>query len=272
MSDQTDNLPGLLVSFGLSQEEAQIYLYLLEKRIATALSISRHLHVGRTKVYRLLDKLIEKQLVVQRVDSAGFKFVANDPSQLDILLSRREGEVAVLRKSLPQILARLESKLGIAQPGSQIIYYRGKNGLSQVNWNLLRAKKEFASFEVATANAYLPKREAEKLRRQLVEKKIMTRTITNRKIIESFTEVSEMVYQWWQIGYIPTSILKIQADIFIYNDVYTACHYLEDGDIFCFEMHNQQLAEMQKQLFENLWKQARIMKIVNSHGKAVVIE
>src|SRR3990167_7742397 len=157
MSDQTDNLPGLLVSFGLSQEEAQIYLYLLEKRIATALSISRHLHVGRTKVYRLLDKL-----VVQRVDSAGFKFVANDPSQLDILLSRREGEVAVLRKSLPQILARLESKLGIAQPGSQIIYYRGKNGLSQVNWNLLRAKKEFVSFEVATANAYLPKREAEK--------------------------------------------------------------------------------------------------------------
>ncbi|OGK12098.1 hypothetical protein A3C98_04050 [Candidatus Roizmanbacteria bacterium RIFCSPHIGHO2_02_FULL_37_15] len=270
MSIQTDNLPGLLEPFGLSQEEARIYLYLVEKRITTALSVSRHLHLGRTKVYRLLDKLIEKQLAVQRVDSAGFKFVANDPSQLDILLFRKEGEVAVLRKSLPQILATLKSRLGVAQPGSQIIYYRGKNGLSQVNWNLLRAKMEFASFEVATANAYLPKREAEKLRRQLVEKKIMTRTITNRKIIESFTEVSEMVSQWWQIRHIPSSILKIQADIFIYNDVYTACHYLEDGDIFCFEMYNRQLAEMQKQLFENLWKQAKKMEIVNDHGKAII--
>lgn len=267
---QTDNLPVLLLPFGLSDEEARIYLYLLEKRITTALNISRNLHIGRTKVYRLLDKLIDKQLVAQRVDSAGFKFVANDPEQLNLLLSKKEGELAGLRKSLPNILAVLENKAGSSQPGSQIIYYRGKNGLSQVNWNLLRAKGEFLSYEVATANVYMPNQEAEKLRRQLVERKIKTRTITNKKSIDSFTEVTDMIKCWWQIRYIDPVILNIKADIFIYNDVYAVCHYLDNNDIFCFEMHNHQLAKMQKQLFENLWKQGKKMTIVNNQGKAVI--
>jgi len=47
MSIQTDNLPGLLEPFGLSQEEARIYLYLVEKRITTALSVIR-LKSGRS--------------------------------------------------------------------------------------------------------------------------------------------------------------------------------------------------------------------------------
>ena len=97
---QTDSLSALLLPFGLNDEEASIYLYLLEKRVSTALNISRNLHIGRTKVYRILDKLINKQLVVQRVDSAGFKFVANDPEQLNLLLSKQKGELAGLRKSL----------------------------------------------------------------------------------------------------------------------------------------------------------------------------
>lgn len=270
MFSQTDSLSTLLVPFGLNDEEASIYIYLLEKRVSTALNISRNLHIGRTKVYRILDKLINKQLVIQRVDSAGFKFVANDPEQLNLLLTKQEGELVGLRKSLPNILNTLKNKMGSSQPGSQIIYYHGKNGLSQVNWNLLQAKGEFLSFEVANANVYIPNQEAEKLRRQLVEKKIMTRTITNKKSIEPFTDVIDMIERWWQIRYISPTILNIKADIFIYNNIYAVCHYLDKNDIFCFEMHNPQLAKMQKQLFENLWQQAKKMTVINSQGKAMI--
>lgn len=268
MFTQTDNLSVLLEPFGISDEEARIYLYLLEKRISTALHISRNLHIGRTKVYRILDKLIDKELVVQRVDSAGFKFVANDPQQLNILLSKKEGELISLRKSLPDILGLLKNKTGSSQPGSQIIYFRGKNGLSQVNWNLLRAKDELLSYEVNTANVYLSFREAEKLRRQLVDNKILTRTITNKKNIDPFTEVVAMVKHWWKIRHIDIGILDIQTDVFIYNDIFSVCHYLENKDIFCFEMRNLQLATMHKQLFNNLWTQAEKMTIVNDQGKA----
>ena len=87
----------------------------------------------------------------------------------------------------------LEAKVDSGKSGSKILYYRGQEGLSQVNWNLLRAKGEYLSYEIATADTYLPQVEAEKLRQAIVEKKIMVRTMTNKTRQEPFTEVLEIV-------------------------------------------------------------------------------
>lgn len=270
MSDQTDNLSITLQSFGLNADESSIYLYLLEKTVATALNISRNLHIGRTKVYRLLDKLIEKKLVIQKLDSSGLKFIPADPSFLEVILSHKENEILALHNSLPSVIQNLKNKIGPSKQGSQILYYHGKQGLAQVNWNLLKAKKELLSYEVATANAYMPQKEAEKLRRGIVENGILIRTIMNNKTIEPFTDVWELAEKYWQVKYISPQVLSIQTDVFIYNDIYTVCHYLDDGDIFCLEMQNTQIAQMQKELFENLWKQAKELTILDKHGKAAL--
>jgi sugar-specific transcriptional regulator TrmB len=268
MSEETDNLFGLLEPFGLSREEAKVYLELLEKQILTALGLSRNLGIGRTKVYRILDKLIEKEMVVQQLDSGGFKFIANDPKQLGFLLIKREEELVTLQKSLPEVLEILEKKVDSGRSESKILYYRGQEGLSQVSWNLLRAEGEFLSYEVATANAYLPQGEAEKLRQALVDKRIMTKTLTNKVRQEPFTQVVEMVKKWWQLRNISKEVLLIKADVFIYNEVFAVCNYLDDGDVFCFEIYNKNVAQMQKQMFENLWQQAKIIRVINDRGEA----
>lgn len=267
MSIQTDNLLGILEPFGLSQEESKIYLELLEKKISTALSLSRSLHIGRTKVYRILDKLIEKELVVQQLDTGGFKFIANDPNQLSLLLAKKESELISLQKNLPKVIEMLQSKVDSGKSGSKILYYRGQEGLSQVNWNLLRAKGEFLSYEVSTANAYLPHAEAEKLRQAIVEKKIFIRTLTNKIHQEPYTEITELVKKWWQLKHIAPNILQIHSDIFIYNDVYAVCNYLDSGDVFCFEIYNQNMAQMQREIFEKLWQDAVLMKAVGNKGR-----
>jgi len=266
MSEQTDNLLSLLEPFGLTREESKIYLDLLEKKVSTALSLSRSSHIGRTKVYRILDKLIEKKLVVQQLDSGGFKFMANDPKQLSLLLVKKESELVSLQKTLPQVVEMLQSKVDSGKSGSKILYYRGHEGLSQVNWNLLRAQKELLSYEVSTANAYLPQVEAEKLRQSLVDKKIITRTLTNNTHQQPFTEIVELVKNWWELRHISPKILQIQADIFIYNDIYAVCNYLDSGDVFCFEIYNQNMAQMQKEIFRNLWQGAKLMKSTDDKG------
>lgn len=255
MSGQTDKIVLLLKPFGLDDNEAEIYLNLLENNDLTALEISRDLHIGRTKVYRILDKLIEKQLVVQKLESSGFKFRACDPSQLGLLLSKQEGELETLKKSLPEVLNVLKNRIGIEGPGSQVFYYRGKEGLSQVNWNLLNAKGEFLSYEVSNAEAYMPHTEAEKLRQELANKKIHTRTLVNIKNFKISTDI-EGLEKFYEIRFLDKKILEIRADIFIYNDIFAVCHYLDDGDIFCLEMKNEYLVKMQKEIFENLWGQA----------------
>ena len=263
MSINTDNLNNLLEPFGLNNEESQIYLNLLEKKTSTALKLSRITHISRTKVYRILDKLINKELVTQQLGSNGFMFVANDPSQIEILLNKKEGELSALRNSLPKIIDLLKSKSGAGIPGSKIFYYQGQKGLSQVNWNLLNAKGEFLSYEVSNANAYLSVAEAEKLRQAIVDKKIKSKTIINSKKFELNSEVPNYIENFCQIRYLPKDILNIEADIFIYNDVFAMCHYLGGKDVFCFEMHNQQLADMQREIFNNLWSQSKSVKIIH---------
>jgi len=255
MSEQTDKLIPLLKPFGLSTEEIEIYLNLLENNTSSALTISRNLHLGRTKVYRILDKLIEKELVVQQYNENGFKFKASHPSHLSFVLSKKETEISALRKSLPDTLNLLENYINIDNSGSQILYYRGLEGLSRVNWNLLNAKNEFLSYEVSTADAYMPHDEAEKLRQQLFDKKIYSRSLTNIEKLGSFSHLKE-IEKFQKINFISPKIITIQADIFIYNDIFTICHFLENKDIFCLEIKNKYLVDMQKQIFENLWSQS----------------
>ncbi|MEI8067953.1 MAG: helix-turn-helix domain-containing protein [Candidatus Shapirobacteria bacterium] len=255
MSDQTDKLIILLKPFGLTDEESKIYLNLLENNTLGALSISRNLHIGRTKVYRILDKLIEKQLVTQQLDDAGFKFKANHPSQLDLILNKKEIELSNLKKTLPKTLDILKDFIGTNKPESKVLFYRGKEGLSQVNWNLLKTKGEFLSYEVSTADAYMPHNEAEKLRQQLFDKKIYSRSLSNLEKLGTFSSIKE-IEKFQKINYISPKIITIKADIFIYNDIYTICHFLEDGDIFCLEMQNATFANLQRQIFENLWSQS----------------
>ncbi|MBI2465461.1 hypothetical protein HYV64_04950 [Candidatus Shapirobacteria bacterium] len=269
MSEQTDNMVSRLMTYGLDQDEARVYLELLEKRVSTALSLSRLLGIGRTKVYRILDRLIDKRLVTQKLDSGGFKFVAGDPSQLKTLLMVRESELMSLSQQLPETIDLLSQKLGIDMPGSRILYYRGVEGLSRVNWNVLRARGELLSYEVATADAYMPQKEAEKLREGIVENRILVRTLTNKQRIEPFTKVKAMVKNWWNIRWVGEKKLSIKTDVFIYNDIYAVCHYLEKGDVFCFEMQNQPLADMNRQIFENLWLQAGVMTKIGDEGEVV---
>lgn len=224
--------------------------------------------MGRTKVYSILDKLIAYELAVNEYDEVGFKFVASPPEKLSLMIARQEGEVAALKQSLPMVQEKLARLTGGGRPGSKVLYYRGVRGLSQMNFNLLRAKDYFCSFEVANAEAYMDHEEAEQLRRELVAAKITARTITNLTHIQPFTAVTEIVRKYWEIRYIDPKKFEIKADVFIYNDVYALCHYLQDKDVFCVEMYNQELATMQQQLFECLWRQAKPLTIMSDAGEA----
>lgn len=109
MSVQTDNLLSLVEPYGLSTEESKIYLHLLRHGFLTALKLSRQLKIGRTKVYRLLDKLKEKQLVEHQVHTRGMKFGATHPKKLEQIVAQQENEVESLKQTLPNLVDQLTS-------------------------------------------------------------------------------------------------------------------------------------------------------------------
>lgn len=270
MSDQTDNLINLLTTFGLSTEESEIYLHLLQKGHKTALAISRDIHMGRTKVYRILDKLYDKKLVYRKLDDMGFKFGANSYQQLELLVMQKEQELQTLKKATPMILQQLQLLTGGEEDHSQVLYYTGQQGLEQVTWNSTKAKGDFYSYEMYDVmDAFLDPKFAEKVRQEFVNNKIHIWQFTNHTKIEPYTKIEELPLHYWQCRYLDPKELQIHFEVLIYNNVYTMYSF-ENNDVFCVEIYNDRLAKMQKQLFQFIWSRAQKMKILNGRGEAVV--
>lgn len=267
MSDQTDNLISLIKPYGLSAEESRIYIFLLRNGFSTALHMSRTLKIGRTKVYRLLDVLQKKQLLETKVDERGMKFGSAHPNKFNQLISIQEQTVASLKQTLPDLISQLNHILPQAGSSSKVLYYEGVEGLKQVSYNITRAQGLLRVFEMEHLSDFVSKDYAEMIRLKLVEKGIFTRDLTNKKSFSDYTNVTEMIGKFSEFRHVPPEKLKINFEVLIYNDVYTTYTYKNDV-VFCVEIYNEHLAEMQKQIFDFIWNQARRMKFISNKGAA----
>jgi len=270
MSDQSDKLVHLLKPFGLDTHEAEIYLLLLKNQPMTALTLSRQLHLARTRVYRILDKLIAKGLIRQKLAARGLRFEAVSHTQLEALVLLKEQEAKMLKESLPFITKELAQVAAQGKNRSKVLYYSGIEGLKQIQWNSTKAHGELLIYEIKNMAAFLEYDFCEEVRERLVENRIFVREITNQKRVEDWTEVTQLVKKYWQVRYLDPQKLEIQFEVMIYNDVYTMYSYL-GNEIFCVEIYNNQLAHMQKQLFDFIWQAAAPLKIINEHGVAEVV-
>lgn len=270
MSDQTDKLINLIKPFGLSEPEAKIYLFLLEEGSQTALTLSRELKMGRTRIYRLLDKLKEKQLILFEVEERGLKFEATHPSKLQHLVVEKKLEAHKLEKILPDVLFQLENNILKEKKKSKVVYYNGVEGLKQVNYNITKADKILRVFEVGHMEEFMPFDFAEKIRQEMVNNQIVTKDLTNKKTLTDFTQVNELIAKYDKFSYISPKKLKIQFETLIYNDVYATYSY-QNQEIFCVEIYNQELAAMQKQLFDFIWDQARPLVYTSKFGAAKLV-
>ena len=266
MSTQPNTLSLMLEQLGLDDQEAGIYLYLLKNGTSSALVVSRGLSLGRTTVYRILDRLQRRGLINQLSGELGLKFETTPAQNIDMLVLQKEQEAASLRRSAPMLINQLEELQVAKQSDSKVIYYTGEEGLKQVTWNSLQAK-ELLTIEVEIMESFLDHEFAEKVRQEMITRKIHTRELTNLKRFPAWTKHQEMPDKYWEVRYVPTDELKVEFEILIYNDVYAMYSY-KDGEIFCVEIHNPQLAAMQRNMFEYIWRTAKPLQIIGKGGEA----
>jgi hypothetical protein len=116
-------------------------------------------------------------------------------------------------------------------------------------------------------NEFMDKSEAEKLRQRFVENKINIRTLTSATHLDAWTNVREIVEHYWELRHLDK---PFQFEILIYNDVYCMYRYVGE-EIFCVEIRSQELADMQRQIFEYLWTGSKKFKVLDDHGTAKLV-
>ena len=97
----------LLEKLGLTKGEIKVYLALNKLIEATVGPIGKHSKVSKSKIYDILDKLIEKGLVGYITKQGTKYFTANDPHMILEYLAKKENELKKTKEEISELIPQL---------------------------------------------------------------------------------------------------------------------------------------------------------------------
>lgn len=242
-----------LENFGIDEVEAKIYLHLLDRGPQKPLELSRDININRSKIYRYIDRLIAKKLIEISNVERGKRLKASSPQNLELLIHEKEHEVKTQKENLPDLLKELTSFPANPERSFEIKHYHGTDGLKQMLWNHMRAKKEILVFGYENRNNIAGKTFAEMIRYEQVERKITKIEIENATDQGNYwyTDVANWG-KYYKSRYIPPEILNIRQYHVIFNDTISILSWA-DGNKIGVEIENSGFAEMYRQIFWKFW-------------------
>jgi sugar-specific transcriptional regulator TrmB len=254
-----------LMSFGLTRNEATMYLALLQLRQANARSIAKLSKLPRQEVYRIMQKL-EKLGMVEVVISKPTKFLVTPPEEvLSELIERRQetltrqiSELRRKKKTLEKELKKVEGKsAGLAQP--EPVHFALISGPRLVNEKihemLRNAKREVLwmspRLEIKRAVIY----DRDEMLRQCAKKKVKIRVLT--EIDEKNVKEVNKLTKFCEIRHAPsvTTLITIVDDkeLIIGSAVHTSNNLTSSELIHELWTNDSNHIRVMKDFFEKVW-------------------
>jgi hypothetical protein len=224
--------------------------------------------LGRTIIYNTIDRLETKNLLIKNFNKNGHTYRASPPEMIKSWYEAKKKRFSDLEVGLNEMVNSLQNLGMPTEYKSKTEYFSGQSGIEQIFSNSTRARNNiFIYGESIILSDFVDKKTTENYRLNLVKNEITTHQLTNLEKINDFTKVQKMVADYWNISYLNPQIFKVRLEMMIYNDV-CVFYSKKDGDYFGAEIHNQNLASMQKQIFKAMQKLAKPMIKLNEFGKA----
>lgn len=251
---------------GLDREIADLYLALQTYGPQNLLQLARNSRVERTRIYRLIDTLIDYQLVEIEEHYKRKVYKAAPIGNLQMVLAKRDQEVRDLQQELLQFQRAFEVE-SEHSPLTHVQFYHGAEGVKQMFWNQTKSDNEiltilYENIQSKTNSAFF-----ERWVERFNERNIHSRSIVGDHFLESQrkwydTHTNEKL-KHWEGRYISSSAFPIKHSTFMYGNVLAYFNW-HDTEVFGVEIYNQEIADSQRQFFELLWQQARA---VPDHGE-----
>lgn len=243
---------------GLEREIADIYLALHTHGPQTISELSRTAKVERTRIYRLIDKLMGSNLIEVEAHYKRGIIKAAPIANLRILITEREQELKSLQDEL-ELIQQVLARNSLSNPATRVQFYRGAEGHKQMMWNEARAGSQV----LAIVQQIEPQRTGKTFFDRWVDE--CNKNDTSYREIHS-DDFRKGYAEWYrkhdtarlktfEARYVSPKTFRIRHSTDIYNDV--IAHYLwKDGEIFGVEIHNKEIADEQRQFFELLWEKS----------------
>jgi len=252
---------------GLSNNEVEAYLSLINKGKSNIQKISKETKIPRSTLYETLKALIEKGLIAEIIEDKKKFYKAYS---LKILKNKFEDEQERLQKNLEQIdsLENTISSLGIFSNNKEnhfeIRKYSGRSGARQLIWNTLSAKSTVYVYSYFGRTKYVGVKYyqgfvIESKKRDIKEKVIINPSQRVFDLFKRDVGTSKARTKLEDIRCIDFEKLNIQGETFIYDNIF-ATAYLDKEEIVGFEIESKSFADTQRSIFEAYWQQAKPLK------------
>jgi sugar-specific transcriptional regulator TrmB len=256
---------------GLESEIADIYLALHSYGPQTISELSRSSKVERTRIYRLIDKLLESNLVELESHYKRGIIKAAPIANLHILISQKEQELKSLQDEL-ELIQQVLARNTLSNPATRVQSYRGPEGIRQMQWNLFRAKKEILSImpdpmQSVTGDAFFKRwtdrwnQESDKICRILINNRFLTASNDWHK--RNPGVVPKAMYS----RLLSPKVFPITFAMDVYDDV-VAYYNWHGGEVFGIEIYNNDIAAAQRAFYEMLWAKAKPLTPKDDLGRA----
>ncbi len=135
-------IPEALVNLGLSPEEADIYLSLINSGPQSAGLLAKSTKVKRTYIYSVSAGLIKKGLISQTKKGKTTIFSAMSPDKLSSLVETKRQLIEQVENTLESIMPSLKEKFEAVDTRPVVTYYEGGEGIKKVYRDTLKEKRE----------------------------------------------------------------------------------------------------------------------------------
>jgi sugar-specific transcriptional regulator TrmB len=149
-------IPDLLRNIGLTESEIKVYLALLELGSTTKGPIVHKSGVASSKIYELLEKLIQKGLVSYVVKAGVKYFEAAPPSRILDYLKEKESEIKKQEQQAEKLIPELELKRSLAGIGSETQVFKGMKGAGTSFDDILKTLKKGDEYYVLGISKFTP--------------------------------------------------------------------------------------------------------------------
>ncbi len=244
----------ILVDCGLSLDQAKIYVHLLSNGFSSAKSISSKTGIGRALTYKIIDQLIDLDLIEKREDIGKIAlFLPKHPRNIKNMVEVKKQSLNHAFSDFNTIFGSLSSEFNALFGKPNIQFYEGVGGVEKVHSEILEIGQDIL---VMSSPIKEGRQEILHLIKEQIEKQvaqnIRTKAIAPHSDIQSVaTPIEEDEKYLITRKKVPTEKLNIPAQIIIYGDKVSITNFKET--ILTIVIESKYISETFRIMFDYIW-------------------
>lgn len=240
-----------LKDLGLSENEAKVYLAMLELGPASVIEISKKAEINRPTAYVQIESLKKMGLVSTQVKGKKQLFIAESPDQLEFVLDRELGELKRKKEELTKALPDLTSLYRSSGSQPQVRFFEGKEGLLRMQENVLKSgAKEILAITSADQTFDIFPTHLKDYSVRRIKKGIRSRVIYTSSRGPLFKENDPDALR--ETKYISSEKMPLNGDLAIYGDSVAISAFT--GKVSGVIIDHPEIANTFRNFFELIWQ------------------